>query len=164
MTLYNFSFGSNMSSKRLLARLPEVKRIGTATLAGYKLTFDMLSLDGSGKCSIEQSNEKGALVYGVVYQLTASEKAILDDIEGPRYDCADIEVTLLNGERITAHCYIANTTDASILPYDWYIEHVHRGALEADLPNAYSENIKSRSTCQDSDKARAASEFAVHQQ
>jgi len=97
-------------------------------------------------------------------QLTPAEKEILDGIEGPRYDCVDVEVILLDGEKIPAHCYIANTTDATILPYDWYIEHVHRGALEAGLPNEYSEKIKSRPTRQDSDKVRAAVEFAVHQQ
>ena len=152
-----------MSSKRLRARLPQVERIGTALLKGYELTFDMVSLDGSGKCSVKKSAEQEAQVYGVVYQLTEAEKAILDAIEGPRYDCVDVEVILLDGKKIAAHCYIANTTDANILPYDWYIQHVYRGALEAGVPNEYSDAIKSRPTSQDSDGARAAIEFAVHQ-
>ncbi|CAM4352337.1 gamma-glutamylcyclotransferase family protein [Pseudoalteromonas ostreae] len=163
MAVYNFSFGSNMSSSRLLARLPNATRIGTAILAGYELTFDMVSTDGSGKGNVRSSNDKNAQVYGVVYQLNDAEKTILDAIEGPRYDCIDIQVTLLDGQKVAAHCYIANTTDAQILPYDWYMQHVHRGALEAGVPNAYSDAIKSRPTCQDSDSARAAIEFAVHQ-
>lgn len=163
MAVYNFSFGSNMSSSRLLARLPNATRIGTAILAGYELTFDMVSTDGSGKGNVRPSNDKNAQVYGVVYQLNDAEKTILDAIEGPRYDCVDIQVTLLDGQQVAAHCYIANTTDAQILPYDWYMQHVHRGALEAGVPNAYSDAIKSRPTCQNSDSARAAIEFAVHQ-
>ncbi len=67
MPIYNFSFGSNMSSNRLLARLPKAKRVGTAVLKGYELTFNMLFKDGSGKCSIQKSDDKNALVYGVVY-------------------------------------------------------------------------------------------------
>ena len=66
MPIYNFSFGSNMSSNRLLARLPKAKRVGTAVLKGYELTFNMLFKDGSGKCSIPKSDDKNALVYGVV--------------------------------------------------------------------------------------------------
>ncbi|NMM41542.1 gamma-glutamylcyclotransferase family protein [Pseudoalteromonas arctica] len=163
MAVYNFSFGSNMSSSRLLARLPNATRIGTAILAGYELTFDMVSTDGSGKGNVRPSNDKNAQVYGVVYQLNDAEKTILDAIEGPRYDCVDIQVTLLDGQQVAAHCYIANTTDAQILPYDWYMQHVHRGALEAAVPNAYSDAIKSWPTCQDSDTVRAATEFAVHQ-
>ena len=78
MPLYNFSFGSNMSSNRLLARLPNVKRVGTAVLKGYELTFDMLFKDGSGKCSICPSDKEDALVYGVIYELNEEEKAILE--------------------------------------------------------------------------------------
>lgn len=163
MSLYNFSFGSNMSSHRLLARLPNAKRIGTAVLQGYELTFDMYFKDGSGKCSISPSDAEDALVYGVVYQISDAEKVILDDIEGAGYDCVNITVKLLSGEDVNAHCYIANTHDSEALPYDWYIKHVHRGALEAGVPKAYSDAILNRAQKSDSNLERAEIEFAVHQ-
>jgi len=131
MAVYNFSFGSNMSSSRLLARLPNARRIGTATLLGYELSFDMVSSDGSGKGNIRASDDENALVYGVVYQLNEDEKAILDAIVGPRYDCVDLHVMLLDGQELAAHCYIANMTDANILPFDWSMPHVDRGELGA---------------------------------
>lgn len=62
MALYNFSFGSNMSSSRLLARLPEAKRVGTAILKGYELTFDMVSTDGSAKCSVRKTDRSAFLI------------------------------------------------------------------------------------------------------
>lgn len=163
MSLYNFSFGSNMSSQRLLARLPNAKRIGTAVLQGYELTFDMYFNDGSGKCSISPSDAEDALVYGVVYQISDAEKVILDGIEGKGYDCVNITVKLLSGEDVNAHCYIANTHDSEALPYDWYIKHVHRGALEAGVPKAYSDAILNRAQKSDSNLERAEIEFAVHQ-
>ncbi len=95
MPLYNFSFGSNMSSNRLLARLPNAKRVGTAILKGYELTFDMFFSDGSGKCSIQKTDKADALVYGVVYEVNTDEKLTLDAIEGPGYDCVDITVEQL---------------------------------------------------------------------
>ncbi|WP_404341194.1 gamma-glutamylcyclotransferase family protein [Pseudoalteromonas mariniglutinosa] len=162
MTFYNFSFGSNMSSSRLLARLPNAKRIGTATLQGYQLSFDMVSTDGSAKCSVKPSQQLDACVYGVVYQLNKEEKIKLDAIEGPHYDCVLVPVTLQSGEQLQAHCYIANTLDDSLLPYDWYVQHVYRGALEAGVPKAYSEAILQRESCYDPDPLRAANEFAVH--
>lgn len=163
MPLYNFSFGSNMSSNRLLARLPNAKRVGTAILKGYELTFDMLFSDGSGKCSIQKTNKADALVYGVVYEVNTDEKLTLDAIEGPGYDCVDITVELLNGQTIDTHCYIANTHDEDVLPYDWYVKHVYRGALEAGVPKAYSDAILNRPQKSDPNKERAAIEFAVHQ-
>lgn len=163
MPLYNFSFGSNMSSNRLLARLPNAKRIGTATLKGYQLTFNMAFSDGSGKCTIVPSDAPDAIVYGVVYELNEAEKAILDEIEGPNYDCVDIEVMLLNQQSIKAHCYIANALDDTLLPYDWYVKHVYRGALEAGVPKHYSDLILSYPNKPDSNQARAEVEFALHQ-
>lgn len=162
MALYNFSFGSNMSSNRLLARLPNAKRVGTAVLKGYKLTFDMYFKDGSGKCSICPSDAKDALVYGVIYEINDAEKVILDSIEGAGYDCVDIVPELLTAEPISAHCYIANTYDSEALPYDWYIKHVHRGALEAGVPKAYSDAILNRAQKSDTNQQRAEIEFAVH--
>jgi gamma-glutamylcyclotransferase len=162
MPLYNFSFGSNMSSNRLLARLPNAKRIGTAVLEGYELTFNMAFSDGSGKCTIVPSNEPDAIVYGVVYEISAAEKAVLDSIEGPNYDCVDINVTFLNQQSIQAHCYIANQIDDNLLPYDWYVQHVYRGALEAGVPKHYSDSILNYAHKPDSNQQRAATEFAVH--
>ena len=152
-----------MSSNRLLARLPNAKRVGTAILKGYELTFDMLFSDGSGKCSIQKTDKADALVYGVVYEVNTNEKLTLDAIEGPGYDCVDITVELLNGQTIDTHCYIANTHDEGVLPYDWYVKHVHRGALEAGVPKAYSDAILNRPQKSDPNKERAAIEFAVHQ-
>jgi len=163
MPLYNFSFGSNMSSNRLLARLPNAKRVGTAILKGYELTFDMFFSDGSGKCSIQKTDKADALVYGVVYEVNTDEKLTLDAIEGPGNDCVDITVELLNGQTIDTHCYIANTHDEDVLPYDWYVKHVYRGALEAGVPKAYSDAILNRPQKSDPNKERAAIEFAVHQ-
>tara|TARA_B110000196_G_scaffold80113_1_gene68827 strand:- start:1438 stop:1896 length:459 start_codon:yes stop_codon:yes gene_type:complete len=152
-----------MSSNRLLARLPNAKRVGTAILKGYELTFDMFFSDGSGKCSIQKTDKADALVYGVVYEVNTDEKLTLDAIEGPGYDCVDITVELLNGQTIDTHCYIANTHDEDVLPYDWYVKHVYRGALEAGVPKAYSDAILNRPQKSDPNKERAAIEFAVHQ-
>ena len=87
----NFSFGSNMSTARLLARLPNAQFITTATLKGYQLNFAMLSSDGSAKCSIAKS-KKNEEVFGVVYALDDQELSLLDDIEGPRYDRTPVTV------------------------------------------------------------------------
>ena len=160
MAIYNFSFGSNMSSNRLLARLPNAKRVGTALLKGYKLTFNMAFADGSGKCTIIPTD---AVVYGVVYQITQAEKSVLDEIEGPNYDCIDLTVNLLDKSAVDVHCYVANTHDDDLLPYDWYVQHVYRGALEAGVPEHYSQRILAYPSKQDSDKNRAEIEFAVHQ-
>jgi len=43
------------------------------------------------------------------------------------------------------------------------VQHVYRGALEAGVPEHYSQRILAYPSKQDTNKARAEIEFAVHQ-
>lgn len=161
MIYYNLAYGSNMSLNRLLARLPNAKRIGVATVNGFQLSFDKKGFDDSGKCNANQTDDPDDVLYGVLYQITGEEKAILDNIEGPRYDCLAINVTSECGDSYDAYCYIANTFDSQLLPYDWYVRHVLTGAIEAQLPDGYIDKIRLQPSKQDPDKLRAKREFSI---
>jgi hypothetical protein len=161
MIYYNLAYGSNMSLNRLLARLPNAKRIGVATVNGFQLSFDKKGFDDSGKCNANQTDDPDDVLYGVLYQITGEEKAILDKIEGPRYDCLAINVTTESGDTHNAYCYVANTFDSQLLPYDWYLRHVLTGAEEAQLPDWYVNKIRFQHSKQDPDKLRSEREFAI---
>ena len=161
-TYYNLAYGSNMSTKRLFARLSNATHIGVATVTGYQLAYHKLGVDESGKCDAFYTGDPQDMLYGVLYALNEDEKAILDEIEGARYSEAQIKATH-NGQTFEAYCYVANMLDNSILPYDWYLQHVITGAIEAELPKEYIEKIKQQAVKVDPDKTRAAREFAIHQ-
>jgi hypothetical protein len=176
MIYYNLAYGSNMSLNRLLARLPNAKRIGVATVNGFQLSFDKKGFDDSGKCNANQTDDPDDVLYGVLYQITGEEKAILDNIEGPRYDCLAINVTTesvttesattesvitKSGDSYDAYCYIANTFDGQLLPYDWYVRHVLTGAEEAQLPDWYIDKIRFQQSKEDPDQSRAQREFSI---
>lgn len=161
MTQYYFSFGSNMSAHRIKARLPNAKRVGVAKLVGYQLAFDMLSLDGSGKCTIHPDEHSS--VYGVVWELNETEQHTLHHIEGPRYDVEQLQVHLTaQQQHITAYCYIANTIDKVALPFDWYVQHVYLGAQEAALPESYVQSIKNQASVEDLNHERRQHEMQIH--
>ena len=162
MIYYNLAYGSNMSLNRLLARLPNAKRIGVATVPGFRLTFDKQGFDNSGKCNALATHNQDDLLYGVLYKITQDEKHILDEIEGPRYDNQEIMVTSECGNQFTAYCYVANTLCQQQLPFDWYLKHVLTGALEANLPHHYIHQIRSQQTQVDHDSARAEREFSIY--
>lgn len=162
MIYYNLAYGSNMSLNRLLARLPNAKRIGVATVTGFQLTFNKKGFDNSGKCNAFETSDAEDILYGVLYQLDASEKDILDEIEGERYDNKHIAVTTMCGKKYDAYCYVANTLDDALLPYDWYLKHVLTGALEAQLPPKYIQQIESQLTQSDADIKRAEHEFSIY--
>jgi hypothetical protein len=159
---YNFAFGSNMSSKRFLARLPLAKQVGVAKLPGFELTFSMLSTDGSAKCNIHKTHNMQDEVFGIVYALDEEQQALLDKIEGTRYDRSQVSVQLDSGEYVSAYCYIANTLVTEQLPFDWYVYHVYIGALEHHFPTSYLSRIKGQASVIDQNVGRKEAELSLY--
>lgn len=158
----NFAYGSNMSTSRLFARLPNAELLGVGTLHAYQLTFDMLSTDGSAKCNIVPAKQREVFVHGVLYALDDEELARLDEIEGERYDREAVEIVRPCGEILIAQSYIANTFIDTHLPFDWYVEHVLKGAQEHQFNSDYITQISAQTSQSDSNIERAAREWAIH--
>ncbi|AOT09617.1 gamma-glutamylcyclotransferase family protein [Pseudoalteromonas luteoviolacea] len=156
-----FAYGSNLSSLRLKARLPHVRLVGSAILYGYRLTFDMLSTDGSAKCNIVQGAHED-IVYGAVYALTQSEISRLDAIEGARYARVQLDVAMHSANTAAVYCYVANTFVSNELPFEWYTNHVLVGAQEHGFPEFYIENIRAQKSTKDVDKSKHASELDIY--
>ena len=81
-TFLYFAYGSNMLTRRLSARTPSAVPPATAYVDGYRLTFDKVSTDGSGKCDIEATRNAADRVWGVLFRIATAEAADLDDAEG----------------------------------------------------------------------------------
>jgi gamma-glutamylcyclotransferase len=75
---FYFAYGSNMSTRRLAARLPSVKAVATGTLIGHRLAVDKVSKDGSGKGDCEHTRNDGDRVDGVIFSVACSERHALD--------------------------------------------------------------------------------------
>ncbi len=55
---------------------------GNRVVDGYRLAFDKVSTDGSGKCDIERTGNTSDRVYGLLFSIAESEADALDDAEG----------------------------------------------------------------------------------
>jgi len=160
-----FAYGSNMSSRRLYARLPEACWLGTAGLAGHLLRFHKVGQrDGSGKCDAAPTGDVRNRVLGVVYALSATDLDRLDRIEGrgAGYERRTVVVRARSGESLEAQTYIATHTDPALEPLDWYRFHVLSGAREAALPEDYIAAIQAMSVKVDPDPERCARELAIY--
>ena len=142
-TILNFSYGSNMLSRRIVLRVPSARFVHTATLQGYALRWHKAGQDGSGKCDIVRTSEPGACVHGVIYELDACEKHRLDAAEGLGRGYDEMQVTLgLASGSTQAWTYFATAIDASLLPYSWYKALVVAGAHEHGLPGDYVDRLQ----------------------
>ena len=163
-TIFYFSYGSNMSSRRLMERVPSARFLSIATLKEHKLQFHKISKDGSGKCDVEHTANRNDRVIGVVFEMTDSDKKKLDRRECLGFGYAEKTVTVIleNEDQIEASTYCAVETDATLNPYNWYKEHVLRGARENNLPQDYISLIKKIESLPDPDMDRHAQELAIY--
>ncbi len=137
MLLY-FAYGSNMSSRRIEARLGACRALGKACLKGYRLSFSKRGRDVSGKCNLHCTGDGRQRVYGGLFQLGDSQAQALDKFEGSGYARQNISLTYQNRPQ-EAYTYIALSQwiDESLVPFDWYRSLVLQGAIEQGLPRAY---------------------------
>lgn len=163
-TLHYFAYGSNMSSRRMQARLPAATVVATATLDGYRLAMHKVGRDGSAKCDALAVDDPKARLHGVLYRIAAAERARLDDCEGlgDGYRDATVEVRLGDGRRVAAFLYIATRTNPRLRPFDWYKTHVLHGAREHHLPDDYLVTLAALDSVPDPDPVRSAAELAIY--
>lgn len=156
----NFSYGSNMLTRRLRARTPSALPLGTAVLHDHALHWHKAGQDGSGKCDVRAA--AGAQVHGVVYRIARRDKPLLDAAEGlgAGYDEAEHTVHGPAGA-VRAWLYVATHIDATLPPYDWYHALVLAGAHEHRLPPAYIAGLQAIAARADRDAQRAAQHFAL---
>ncbi len=160
-----FAYGSNMSIRRLQARVPESRFRTVAWLRHHRLVFHKRSReDQSAKCDALHTGNPGDWVLGVVYDIPERDKPILDRIEGlgNGYDEAAIRPQTPEGELLEARMYAATDVDASLTPYSWYRAHVLIGARENAFPEAYIERILRTPVQHDPDPERHQSELAIY--
>ena len=69
--MHYFSYGSNMSIKRLLVRVPSAKKVDVGILERHELKFHKISKnDGTAKCDACKTGNQEHRIYGVVFALT----------------------------------------------------------------------------------------------
>lgn len=156
-----FAYGSNMLSARIKERCPSARPLGVAQLPGHELRWHKRSIDGSGKCDVVPAGV-GHAVFGVVYEIDASERAALDQAEGlgHGYDQKDAAV-ILNGEAVTVSIYVATKADPALKPYTWYKALVVAGAREHGLPTPYIAGLEAVEVSEDPNHTRHDSNMRI---
>lgn len=157
-----FAYGSNMLSRRLLARTPSAVVAGVGYVAGRRLTFDKVSSDGSGKCDIEATATTTDRVHGVLFKIPLDEKPQLDAVEGLGKGYREDRITVVTSVGTSeAVVYVATAKEPALCPYHWYKALVVAGAIEHALPPAYVEWLRTASSKPDPKATRRAENEAL---
>lgn len=142
-----FAYGSNMNLNRLSQRVPSAVKASNAFLPGYKLVCNKVSQDGSAKANIVKSDVPGEMFWGVLFNIDAKEKPLLDKAEGLGLGYNEGTLTFFDQLSISysAQVYIAdsNSINNRLLPFDWYKEFIITGGIQNQLPADYISQLQS---------------------
>jgi cation transport regulator ChaC len=138
-----FAYGSNMDEERVKAanRCPNARFIFNALLPEYRLVFTRGGDDGTG--AADAVPDAGSLVWGVVYDLTDSDRRQLDAREGVGIHSYRPKEVLVHPhgdkeQRIMVLTYSASDpSDIQRPPTRSYLDHLLRGARRWGLPADY---------------------------
>ena len=161
--LHYFAYGSNLLFARLYARTPSICNRGVAVLRDHRLHFNKPGGDGSGKCGIE-AGRNGEQVLGVVYEIAADEKPLLDEIEGVGHGYSECWLEVEIGDMsLDVFTYYPTRHDCALPPFDWYKNFVLQGALENAFPAQYIARIRAVAEVVDPDGKRRSQNFRISQ-
>ncbi|TWU14762.1 AIG2-like family protein [Symmachiella macrocystis] len=153
-----FAYGSNMHTARLRARVASAVPVGLGVVAQRQFVFHKRGLDGSGKADAFYTGVAEDRVWGVLFEIAAADKPVLDEFEsvGVGYDDLTVTVELAGGTTTEAVIYAARAEmlDAQLKPFCWYREFVLQGGRQHGLPADYLVDLAQFESIRDADAIR----------
>ena len=160
-----FAYGSNMSSARLIQRVPSAVQIDIGLLHSHRIEFHKVGFrDGSAKCDAFATGNAQDFIAGVLYKIVPEQRDLLDMEEGlgHGYEVKTVNIKTLSGQNLNAFTYYATKINPALKPFHWYKHHVVWGAKEHDLPGNYVDRIISTDSIEDFNTSRVENELSVY--
>jgi len=145
--LHYFAYGSDMNNEQMLARGVKPKVMGAAKLSDYRLAFFGYSAiwDGAEETVVPAP---GREVWGVMFELSSSDRERLDDAQDVRLDGtgayfhSPVKVTDQLGKIHTVLLYTKDRRGIPQKPSQEYLDFIVKGAVDHELPSAYIETLR----------------------
>lgn len=144
--VHYFAFGSNMSTKRLQARIPNAQAIGRGRLASWTMICNKSGLDGSAKANIARAENDW--VWGVIFVVPEDQLDVLDGYEGG-YERHPVQVHDDDGNTYRCATYSSDRTTCDERLNSAYRQYMVDGAREHGLPTHYVAELASKPTKSD---------------
>ena len=118
------------------ARCPNSRRMGTAALTHHRL-----QIDGRGVATVTAC--EGFSVHGVVWDITDTDVASLDQYEGVPTFYVKQYCTVQFDDGAESMLIYTSTTRSNGSPLSGYLERIIAAAEESDLPTDYVAELRS---------------------
>ncbi len=147
-----FAYGSDMNDDQIVSRCNEARFIGTAILSGHGISFFGHSdkWDGALESLVDRPGE---CVFGVVYEISATDMDYLDVFHAARLDGTGInfqypvDVTGPDGQVYNAYTYRKSAQSDPKLPSREYLGYVAATAAGRGFPEEYVARLQQLESC-----------------
>lgn len=138
------AYGSNINLEQMKQRCPSAKVVGMRKIFGMKLVFNKIGVDGTAKANVINHD---SLLYGVLYDISEKDLAVLDKFEGFPEHYKRYAITTTGGKE-TFFIYVAhrNMTSNHIRPSKEYKDIVVQGMHDAGFPEHYIKKVRNMKT------------------
>jgi len=126
--------------------------VGTSFVEQLGLHFHKRGMDTSGKCNIAAP---GSGIYVAIYELSQSDKAELDEIEGVGFGYTDSIVDIPDFGQCRTYISERSHVDDYLPAFDWYRELVLQGCRFHGFPDSYTRRIERVRVVPDPDASRS---------
>jgi hypothetical protein len=145
--MYYFAYGVNMNQQHISALCSKPKVVAVAKLADHRLAFYGYSAiwDGARETVVPTPGHE---VWGVVYDLSSTDREHLDDAQDARMDGSGdyfhspVRVTGQQGELYPVLLYKEAKQGIAEKPSQEYLDFIIAGAVDRGLPTAYVEALR----------------------
>jgi gamma-glutamylcyclotransferase len=140
-----FAYGSNLDIKQKVHRTGNIREAHRARIDGYRIVFNKLGSDGTGKANIRL--DKNHVVWGIAYLCSPMALKQMDDHEGVskgHYYRQEVLIRCDSGEVFEAITYVAGKAyiRSYIAPAPEYLRLILNGARNHGLPEYYIREIE----------------------
>ena len=134
-----FAYGSNLDIDQKERRTGEIREARRACLPGYRITFDKLGGDRTGKANITPDDTH--VVWGVAYLCSGEALTKMDDYEGVLAVTIAARVCRFGANRMR-HSMLSLRRGRAVRgsprpPAPDYLQRIVRGARNHGLPEEY---------------------------
>ena len=141
MTMRYFAYCTLLDHDEIRRFCPSAEPVGVGRISGYRVSFAAYTADGTrGGCQL--LDETGHDVFGLVYELSETEAAHLDDISGVGQDFytrIEVAVDMLSdgGAALPCVTYVIPQPVLGFRPSTEYVRPILAGARALQLPGEY---------------------------
>lgn len=139
-----FAYGNLMDIDLMRSSCPTARPVAVARLDGHELRFVKCTDTAHGGCTLIE--DPAAVTWGVHYEMSAEDRAALDDSAGVslgRWALKPVTVKGTDGVEYQSVTYFIPDDRGPHRPTDSYVGPIHKGAAALDLPPAYRERLRS---------------------